>query len=245
MELIFKMFIVVFIVVILLKLLKPRIKGYLGETAVAAKLYGLSEQKYRVINDVMIQGDYGTTQIDHVVISAYGIFVIETKNYKGWITGSEYGDHWTKNVYGNKYSFRNPLKQNYAHIKALEKGLGVSKDKFISIVAFSNKCDIRVKTNENVIYFSQLKRTISQYTDVLFQEAELDVLEKRLYSMNIIGRDERIEHIKSIKNNVQVQNAKIKSGICPKCGAQLVSRKGKYGRFIGCSNYPKCRYTTK
>lgn len=30
--------------------------------------------------------------------------------------------------------------------------------------------------------------------------------------------------------------------ICPKCGSKLVKRKGKYGTFTGCSNYPKCHY---
>jgi DNA topoisomerase-1 len=29
---------------------------------------------------------------------------------------------------------------------------------------------------------------------------------------------------------------------CPKCGAPLVYRIGRYGKFIGCSNYPKCNY---
>jgi len=37
----------------------------------------------------------GTTQIDHIVVSRYGIFVIETKNYRGWIFGSEKQRDWT------------------------------------------------------------------------------------------------------------------------------------------------------
>ena len=73
-------------------------------------------------------------------------FVIETKNYKGWITGSEYSDQWIKNMYGKKYPFRNPLKQNYAHVKALEEKLGVSEDKFIPIVAFLFPIDAKCET---------------------------------------------------------------------------------------------------
>jgi len=33
--------------------------------------------------------------------------------------------------------------------------------------------------------------------------------------------------------------------ICLRCGSQLVERNGKYGKFIGCSNYPNCKYTSK
>lgn len=231
------------VLVIVIKIFKPKIKGVIGETVVATRLSGLPEEQYRVINDVMLHTDYGTTQIDHVVVSVYGIFVIETKNYKGWITGNEYGDYWIKNVYGNKYSFRNPLKQNYAHVKALEKKLGVEKDKFIPIVAFSDKCEIKVDTEENVIYFSNLKRVIRGYTDIKFQEKELDGIEAKIYSANITTREERKEHVKQIKTNVQERNCKVAAGICPRCGGKLVSRSGKYGRFTGCSNYPKCRYT--
>ena len=53
-----------------------------------------------------------------MVLSEYGIFVIETKNYSGWILGGEYSEEWTKNVYGKKYKFRNPLKQNYTHVNS-------------------------------------------------------------------------------------------------------------------------------
>lgn len=94
-------------------------KGQAGENKVARILQKLPTEKYKIVNDILIKNSHGTTQIDHVVLSEYGVFVIETKNYSGWIYGGEYSEEWTKNVYGNKYQFRNPLKQNYAHIKAL------------------------------------------------------------------------------------------------------------------------------
>ena len=51
------------------------------------------------------------------------------------------------------------------------------------------------------------------------------------------------EHITTIKQEVKKQNHKVVSDICPQCGGKLVTRKGKYGEFKGCSNYPKCRFT--
>lgn len=78
---------------IVLAIYRPQIKGYIGEKAVANRLSGLPTQSYIVLNDIMLlPTSYGTTQIDYIVVSVYGIFVIETKNYKGWIIGNEYGE---------------------------------------------------------------------------------------------------------------------------------------------------------
>ena len=72
-------------IVFLLRRLVIRAKGAVGETVVATELGLLPRDKYRVLNDVTLPTPNGSSQIDHVVVSIYGIFVIETKNYKGWI----------------------------------------------------------------------------------------------------------------------------------------------------------------
>ena len=142
--------IVLFILLALLASFKPIIKGYFGEKKVSSRLDRLSKSEYKILNDVLLNTKQGTSQIDHVVISCYGIFVIETKNYKGWITGSEHGAMWVQNIYGKKASFQNPIHQNYSHIKALEQYVG--KQHFFSIVAFSNEAEIKVKLqNEAVV----------------------------------------------------------------------------------------------
>ena len=91
------------ILCVLFVFFKPQIKGWFGEKAVSSILAMLNKDEYKVINDVMLNTEHGTSQIDHIVLSLYGIFVIETKNYKGWITGSEFSEQWTKNMYGKKY----------------------------------------------------------------------------------------------------------------------------------------------
>lgn len=228
---------------VVLGIYQSKIKGYLGEKAVTLYLSRLPENQYKIINDVMIETNYGTTQIDHIVISLYGIFVIETKNYKGWITGGEFSEQWIKNMYGKKYSFRNPLKQNYSHIKALEQVLNLSIDKFIPIVAFSNSANIKVKTSKHVIYISQINRVIKRYEDLMFSQDQMESLEEKIKSVNITNRDSRKQHVRQIRTKVKSQNRNISIGLCPKCGGNLEKRHGKYGRFLGCSNYPKCRYT--
>jgi hypothetical protein len=64
------------------------LKGFVGEAmgSLAAKLF-LNSKVYRSLNNVTLKTDNGTTQIDHVIVSRFGIFVIEAKNYQGWIFG--------------------------------------------------------------------------------------------------------------------------------------------------------------
>lgn len=109
------------IIIILIKLFLPKLKGMLGEKRVNSSLSKLPHEKYEILNDIMIRNGKGTTQIDHIVISEYGIFVIETKNYDGLIYGREKDRMWTQVINKNaKFRFMNPLRQNYGHVKALQ-----------------------------------------------------------------------------------------------------------------------------
>ena len=115
----------IFLLVIPLLLLKallqnPKVKGRIGERAVRSVIgKDLDEETYIEFHDLIIPSRSGTTQIDHIYVSVFGIFVIETKNYTGWIFGNEKQSKWTQVVYKQKHYFQNPLRQNYAHIKAL------------------------------------------------------------------------------------------------------------------------------
>ncbi len=67
----------------------------------------------------------------------------------------------------------------------------------------------------------------------------------KLISLNIDNKDNRKTHVQAIYNDIKEKNNKINNNICHKCGRELVIRKGKYGEFKGCSNFPKCRFTAK
>ena len=95
--------IIIIFIFLVFGILFRKSKGKVGEDRVAHILCRLPKEEYRVINNLMLRTQSGsTTQIDHVVISQYGIFVIETKFYKGWIYGGENSEFWTQNIYGNK-----------------------------------------------------------------------------------------------------------------------------------------------
>lgn len=108
---------------LIVKLTKPRIKGKIGEAKVAFILRRLGSRRYKVINNLLIRSKSGSSQIDHVIISPYGVFVIETKNYKGWIFGHESADDWTQTLFRKKYKFRNPILQCWGHIRTLKAAL--------------------------------------------------------------------------------------------------------------------------
>ena len=113
-------YIAIIVLAIVVAIYRPSILGNRGEAKARSILSKLPESDYIVRNDILLNTEHGTSQIDHVVVSVYGIFVIETKNIRGWILGDQYGDEWVKNVYGNKYRFRNPLKQNYISLSKFQ-----------------------------------------------------------------------------------------------------------------------------
>lgn len=150
-----------FALVILSSIYYKRFRGFMGEFWVKTELNKLPKDKYIVLNDIMINSTKGSHQIDHIVISKYGIFVIEMKNYFGLITGDEYKDKWVQHLGKNKYYFNNPIHQNYGHIKALEELLQLDNEKFISIICISNQAKVKVKA-KNVIQLDFLDNHIIQ-----------------------------------------------------------------------------------
>ena len=128
-------------------------KGWLGEAAISiAKKIALDGDVYLAVNNVTIVTSNGTTQIDHIIVSRYGIFVIETKNMEGWIFGTETQPKWTQSFRKSKFQFQNPLHQNYRHIKALEEFLGLPSSMFHSVVYFvGESCELKTAMPDNVI----------------------------------------------------------------------------------------------
>ena len=120
------------------------------------------------------------------------------------------------------------------------------KEAFIPIVAFAGTATLKIKSKQPVIYFADIKKVVLQYQNKRFSEEEVVKLAEAISSGKMDGSlVERVQHVKNIKENISVDKEKVMNNVCPKCGGQLIQKKGKYGAFIGCSNYPECRYTMK
>lgn len=187
---------------LLLAFLKsPLFKGWFGEKIVQSRLDNhLDESLYRPYHDLIIPFNETSTQIDHIYVSPYGIFVVETKNYSGWIFGSAQQAKWTQVVYKKKSSFQNPLRQNYAHIKALSKLLDLPEQKFHSVIVFLGGCEFKTDMPPNVCYPGQAQMYIEGFQTAILNQQELDsvcgILENQKYSATY---ESRKAHVRGIK----------------------------------------------
>ena len=186
----------------LFNIIKPLISGHVGENYISEILNSLPKDKYKVYDNVMLNTKRGSTQIDHVIVSIYGIFVVETKNYKGLIADSKYGEHWVQYVCGRKYSFYNPVRQNYGHIKALQEILNLPQNKFISVVVFLHKCDIEGDAVRSVIHPSQLINFIELHKETKISEMDMyyytSIIEQNMQH----GLGAKVKHVINTQSNI-------------------------------------------
>lgn len=139
----------------------PAVKGAIGEHRVQRYLRAkLDPRDFRVLNDVTLRVSGGTTQIDHVVLSRYGIFVLETKHLSGWLFGKATDPAWTRTSRRGKTKIPNPLRQNAAHIRALEEVTGLPRDAFQPAVVLTGAAKFRTAKPEGVLSMIELVRWI-------------------------------------------------------------------------------------
>lgn len=227
------------------KLYSSKRKGAKGEREVSRLLRRLSKKKYVVLNDIYIKVDNRSTQIDHLVISTQGIFVIETKNYDGWIHGHEKSQYWTQSFYRKKISFRNPIKQNWAHIFILKSALsGFGYVNYHPIIVFAGKAKLKnISSNIPVIYKNRLLKTVKKTDSDNLSISQVEEIAEYLNEINITDNNREKEHSKYVSRNIQKRDEDVKALVCPNCGGMLQLRNGQYGGFYGCSNYPRCKYS--
>ena len=239
----------------------PEHKGKEGELHVHNILAQLQEN-YTILDDVVLRTASGTTQIDHAVVSRYGVFAIETKNYRGDIYGNDDRQQWTQVIvtdvtymkkwyktytYVTKNRFYNPVKQSVSHANAIKKTLIAWPNlKVVPIVVFAGNAILKnVTTQHHVIYDSQLLATIRSYSTPYLSDTDLSQVVSCLTEKNIRDQVDDRTHVSNVYAAKRKTDNKIASGICPQCGGVLILHHGKYGNFYGCSNYPRCRFTTQ
>lgn len=240
-------FIPIGIIVVVLK--SPWFKGVLGEFIVnlSVKLM-LDKKKYHLLKNVTLPTENGSTQIDHVIVSIYGIFVVETKNMKGWIFGSPHQKSWTQKIYKYSSKFQNPLHQNYKHVKTLQSLFGITDEQIFSLVVFVGDSTFKTKMPENVTYGSGYVRFIKSKTQSVLSESDVNEITRKIETGRLTPsfKTQR-DHVKHV-NNIVKEKESISSQSCPKCGSLMLLRESRKGvnigeKFWGCTNFPKCRGT--
>lgn len=197
---------------------KPSDVGYStneSEVFISNELKKLDPNYYRVLNNLLIPSGGNTkyTHIDHVVVSIYGIFCIETKGHRGIIFGNATEKYWTHIYFKSRERFYNPLYQNFGHVKALEKSLlkhGV-KIPIISLVVFPFAQSVTVSNTYFVGKTIEMLKKIEQYKRVMYTEWDTDSIYTKLESMRIIENGAMQAHTNEVRELVRQKDAESKS----------------------------------
>jgi restriction system protein len=222
--------------------MRELIKGWLGEKMVAFGMWlKLDKKVYRRVDDVILPARNGTTQIDHVIVSIYGLFVIETKNMDGWIFGSPDQETWTQQFFSKKFKFQNPLRQNFRHTKCLAEFLHLADGLLHSVVFFIGDAKFKTTLPENVLT-KGLSNYVKRFADPVLDPTRVLEIELQLKALKAGRTVSRTEHLESLEQRYESVTK------CPKCGGMLRTRLAKRGAmagnaFYGCVNFPRCRYT--
>lgn len=244
-------------------------KGLLGEFYTYKYLKSLAGYKRYLFNLYLPKNNGEYTELDVVFLHESGIYVFESKNYSGWIFGTESQQYWTQTLPvgrggSQKNQFYNPILQNQGHLKWLQTFLDDQSLTFYSYIVFSDRCILKNITltsgNHYVINRYNLLSAVQQNiakTGIQLSPDKIDNIFDKLYPLTQMDEAEKLAHIRSIQQKKQncfsqthsTTNVtlNVTQTICPRCGGKLVMRiatKGEHQgkKFWGCSNYPKCRY---
>ncbi len=226
--------------------LEAIVKGWTGELKTKCINHLFLDKEYRTFDNVLIPLAVGTTQIDHVIVSKYGVFAVETKDKTGWIFGDRNQDQWTQQIYGKKYKFQNPLRQNYRHTKSLAEFLKIDHSKIHSIVIFWGDCEFKTQMPDNVfkggIFNGNYKHYLQSKSESILSMDEIERICSDLENAKkSAGFLSGFQHTRDLKRRYASETK------CPKCGSDLIRRTTNKGpragnSFLGCSNFPRCHY---
>ena len=237
----------------------PERKGARGERRVHNALSSvLAEPEYRVLSDLILPTTGGTTQLDHLVLSRYGIFVIETKNMSGWIFGGADQAKWTQvQKSGKRRSFQNPLRQNFAHVKAVQAILDIDQKVLHNFVVFTGSAEPKTDMPENVAWgLHALGKLIGVRKQLVLSDHQLATFARKLQGQALENNSSvRAEHLQNLEKKAEARAAAQSSSAsnsadqttCPKCGGAMVERSNSRtgDTFWGCAKFPSCRGTRK
>lgn len=191
-------------------------KGNYGEFILYRKIvkkFG-NENVYTNVYLNNVNTDY--TEIDVIALSEHGIYVFEMKNYSGYIYGSENDEYWTQVLNRfSKHKFYNPLRQNFAHTKAIEKYLELKENEIIPVVVFSNHSKfskLDVSMDKNIIKIKDVIRFINynfKNNEVIISENSIKDFSVKLIDRSNMSQEIKnihIEQVMSIQTNSELKN---------------------------------------
>jgi restriction system protein len=157
-----------------------------------------------VLRNVTLPTADGTTQIDHIIVSEYGVFVIETKNMKGWIFGGARQRTWTQKIYKYTNKFQNPLHQNYKHVETLKALLELNDQQVFSVVVFVGDSTFKTEMPDNVVKSSGLIKYIKSKDQQVLFDADVQMILSKIEAERMVSsRKTTKEHIAHVNQIIE------------------------------------------
>ena len=188
---------------------EKQLKGIAGESIIQLLLNSPQLGYRKILKNIYVPYGNKTTEIDVLMIHETGIYVIESKNYSGWIFGSENQQQWTQmlNSYTKK-KFYNPVWQNRTHIRALSNYTNIDKSKIKSYIVFSDRCELKaVPPNTNECIITKIDLFLyAIYNDInnrkkIFTVEEVNQIEEKLKPITNVSQEVKNKHIQDIEKN--------------------------------------------
>ena len=135
----------------------PRFRGDIAENRVRRLLAnGLNKSRYTVLNDVELPAGGGTVHVDHIVVSRFGVFVIESQYAKGMISGGEFQDRWKQEYWGRTKRIENPMHRSAVQAETLGRLLDISAPKIHPIVVMTGQSGMKTRSPAHLVPAEQL-----------------------------------------------------------------------------------------
>lgn len=185
----------------------PRVKGWWGEWQVRRLIrQGLDPHRYVDLHNVTLPIEGGSTQIDHLIFSPYGLFVLETKNMKGWIFGGERQAEWTQKIHKHhSQKFQNPLRQNHLHVQAVQALLQLPKEQVHSVVAFVGPSQFKTEMPPQVLQGRAFIGYIQQFQQQIWEpdamQTLIDQLEQQRLAPTRATQKAHVAHVQRKRAN--------------------------------------------
>lgn len=180
-----------------------KIKGRRGERITSEILDEYLKNNYGFkIDDVIVMGNNGkTSQIDHILFTTHGIFVIETKNIEGRIYGSIEQKYWTQvtNSY-NKYQKYSPVFQNKTHVYRIKSLLKLRYGVYSCVVFTKNNTDYLKGCEQCVHNACDLLNYLNSKTEIIFKKEAVQQMYLKINDFKTNPRISEEEHIQNIRN---------------------------------------------
>jgi hypothetical protein len=160
----------------------------------------LPSPSWHLLNNVTLPIANGTTQIDHVLVSRYGVFVIETKDYSGWIFGSSRSKRWMQITRRGRYPFQNPIHQNYQHLKVVQSLLDFLPPEHITgLVVFTGDADFKTIRPLGVYSLESVIEYLTNFKEELITENRMQLCVGRLECKRLaLTKETDVEHVENL-----------------------------------------------